>query len=302
MLKDKVSFVIVTYNRSKLLKKCLAHLTSFSSDNTDKIYVVDNSSTDDSQDVILSFSSKFDNIRNIQLKVNSGGAGGFEVGCRLAYKDGAQWICMLDDDVLIDPRYHDVIKKFPEVKCFIAVREDLSGALAEYSAIKFDYANPLRINPKVSTIARQYSSRQSLPELLKVDSGSFEGFFVNRSVIEKVGFPNKEFFIFGDDTDYSLRIKKSGFQIYAARDARAVRQLPYVPALKFDWKFYYRWRNFFALHFIYGENIFVKSRPLVMTLGLFFFCLSKGDALLSFKIFKDSISLFKQLRDKSQFY
>ena len=263
--------------------------------------MIDNNSTDNTQEIIQSFTTRFPNIYNIRLESNTGGAGGFEVGCRLAYKDGAQWICLLDDDVLISQECYSVIDKFPDLRCFVAVREDMSGQLAEYSAIKFDYATPFRLNPKVSTIAKQYSSRKALPDLLEIDSGSFEGFFVHRSVIQKVGFPNKEFFIFGDDTDYSLRIKKAGFQLYAARDAKAIRQLPYVSSFQFDWKFYYRWRNFFVLHFLYGENVFVKNRPAIMSIGLLFFCMLKGEACLAIKILRDSFTLYKELSNKSQF-
>ena len=44
---------------------------------------------------------------------------------------------------------------------------------------------------------------------LVVDFISFVGMLIHRNVIESVGFPEKDYFIFDDDIEYSLRIYKN---------------------------------------------------------------------------------------------
>lgn len=296
--KSLYGLVIVTYNRSALLERCLQMLTE--SDNflyVKQLYIVDNNSPDATESVAEFFVSKYPNqITYLKLDENLGGAGGFETGCRRAYEDGIEWIGLLDDDVVLDNSCLSTLYLYRNEKCLVAVREDTSGALAEFGALKFDFSNPLRLNPKVSSIATSYVNREEMPETLEVDSGSFEGFFVHRSVIEKVGFPYKDYFIFGDDTDFSIRVRKAGFKILAIRDARIIRQLPFNRYQDSPWKTYYRWRNFFVLHFLYGENVFVRSKPYLMIFGLAAMSLLKLRHINAFGILCDARKLASKIK------
>jgi GT2 family glycosyltransferase len=44
--------------------------------------------------------------------------------------------------------------------------------------------------------------------LIKEDANAFVGLMVDRNVVRNIGFPMKELFIWGDDTEYTLRISK----------------------------------------------------------------------------------------------
>ena len=48
---------------------------------------------------------------------------------------------------------------------------------------------------------------------------AFEGPFIRREVVEKIGLPNKDLFIFCDDTDYCLRTIRAGYKILYIPDA-----------------------------------------------------------------------------------
>ena len=107
-----------------------------------------------------------------------------------------------------------------------------------------------------------------MPKLLPVESAAFEGFMVHRTVISKVGFPRPEYFIFYDDLDYTIRIRKAGFHVNAVRDAVIIRQQNYsTNSALTGWKGFYMYRNFFLIHYRFGENIFVKIKPLVLLGG-----------------------------------
>ena len=302
MTSNCVSIVLVTYNRAELLKRSLNQLFYVNKHKPGKVYLVDNNSNDNTDQVVKEFTDKFDIIDYIRFDKNIGGAGGFEFGVRKAFDEGADWIILVDDDVLLTNQCLEILETDLPVRCFIGVREDRFGNLAEFGALKFDYRNPFRLNPKVLSLKDAYGSLDKLPEIVEVESGSFEGFFVHRSVVESVGFPNSEYFIFGDDTDYSIRIRESGCRIYAIKWARIIRQLPYVEPKSMDWKFYYRWRNFFVLHFLYGENLLVKMKPFCLFWGLLAICLKNGSFLKASKILLDAIKIAKQIKLKVQFY
>jgi GT2 family glycosyltransferase len=90
--------VVVAFNRKKLLTECLDGLLRQSLP-LDAIYVVDNASTDGT-DAYLQKNGYLDEpqIRYIRLPVNSGGAGGFYHGVRVAFEAGYDWIWLMDDD------------------------------------------------------------------------------------------------------------------------------------------------------------------------------------------------------------
>lgn len=294
-----IAFVVVTYNRAETLKICLQSILDQTGGDAYSIIVIDNNSSDQTEATVMDFIKDYPTLfQYIKLHENIGGAGGFERGCKEAYKQGFEWFFLLDDDVMLDSECLSNVAKNFQKNCLIAVREDLNGNLAEYGALNFDFSNPFCLNPKRSTIATTYGCRSELPELLEVDSGSFEGFIVNRSVIEKVGFPRKEYFIFGDDTDFSLRIKKAGYNLYAVRDAKIIRLLPFNRYSTTPWKAYYRWRNFFTLHFLFGENLLVKIKPFFLVWVLVATCLFKHYNLSPTNVLIDSIKLYKTLKSK----
>ena len=94
-----------------------------------------------------------------------------------------------------------------------------------------------------------------MPPLVEIQVVAFEGFLVRRRVVDAVGLPDPEFFIFYDDADFALRARKAGFRIWAVRDAVLVRQLAFSQQLALDtWKGFYMYRNLFVVHFRHGEN------------------------------------------------
>lgn len=260
-----IAVIIVTYNRASLLSNCIDSILVQDCTKIGAIYIIDNASDDNTEQVVSSKKSGL--IKYICINENKGGAGGFKLGIKTAYLDGFEWIWVLDDDVYPANNCLSTLVNFSnKYKILIPVRENKNKELEELSAIEYNLSNPFLINPKVNYISQEYKSRKDLPPLLEVVNFSFEGLFIHKDVISKVGFPNSDFFIFYDDVDFALRIKKQGYKIYALRDAILVRQLEFDQKASLNsWKSYYMYRNFFIIHFLYGENIFVKIKPFIMT-------------------------------------
>src|SRR5262245_37419965 len=108
--------VVLTYNRKDLLKKCLDCVFAQSRP-CDKVIVIDNCSSDGTSDMVrLEWG---DRVQLHILSRNIGASGGFNVGIRVAYQGGADFVWVMDDDVLPE---RDALAKLIEADQFLADR------------------------------------------------------------------------------------------------------------------------------------------------------------------------------------
>jgi len=191
-----LAIAIVTFNRSSLLDQLLQSAAAMSTP-PDRIVVVDNASTDDTQDVVTAWESKFgsDVLINHQLPTNTGGAGGFSEGTRVALELGAEWIWLMDDDVEILP---DALERFaPWMERFKVIhgrRYDVDGTPFYWQA-KFN---------QFLGVPLPYSVRTFNTDGYAVtNSGTFEGMLVHADVVRRIGLPDPRFFISWDDAVYA---------------------------------------------------------------------------------------------------
>jgi rhamnopyranosyl-N-acetylglucosaminyl-diphospho-decaprenol beta-1,3/1,4-galactofuranosyltransferase len=260
---ERVAVVVVTFNRADLLERMLGGLLAMDR-RPDCVIVVDNASDDHTREVIERATNS--DLVAIHTTDNLGGAGGFHLGLKTAYDKGFDAMWLMDDDVVPAP---DCLTRLLEVdnSCLTAVREDLTGALVEKAAVRFDLRNPLSIRPKTASVESTYRDRSSMPATVPVDNVSFEGFLVRREVIDAIGLPDPSYFIFYDDVDFAIRARRAGYEILAVRDAVLVRQLAFDQQHDLaGWKGYFMYRNLFAVHFRYGENLPVRLKPWLVTL------------------------------------
>lgn len=193
----KVLAIVVTYNRCELLLENIQALMEQT--HSCDILVVDNNSTDGTGDKIKDYIDK-DNMNYINTERNIGGAGGFSIGMRYALENGYQYAWLMDDDTVPDKTALDILVRkacnLNDEFSFLSSRVNWTdGKLCEMN---------LQILPEVINDKFSYVSEGIVP----IERASFVSFFVNCDVARKVGLPIKEFFIYGDDWEYSLRMNK----------------------------------------------------------------------------------------------
>jgi len=193
---SKVGCVIVTYNKINLLKECLAAINK-QTVNVDEIFIVDNASTDQTKEYIQQLMKEQSNINYYQLEQNIGGAGGFNYGLKKAYESDIDYVWIMDDDTI--PK-KDALEHFLKH----AHNEELDwGFLC--GNVKWIDEQPCLMNiPKPDKVW----SKNISAGLVKVISASFVSLFIRKETLEKVGLPIKEFFIWGDDVEFTRRISK----------------------------------------------------------------------------------------------
>ena len=262
---SRVAVVIVTYRRAELLDQLLQALAA-QTRQADAIFVVDNGGDQETADVLAKWSE-------LPLQVdhtgeNLGGAGGFNRGVRAAYEASFDFFWLMDDDVRPAPWTLQVLLH-DGGDLLACTREDRSGRLVEKAAVKFDLRNPLHLRPKLASVETIFKTRSRMPDKVAIENAAFEGFFVSRRVVSTIGLPDPSFFIFYDDCDFQLRARRAGFKMFALRDALVRRQLDFDQNLDLaSWKGKFMYRNLFAVHFRYGENIFVRLKPYLIAAGV----------------------------------
>lgn len=102
---EKVAFVILNYNNSQDTVECIESVQKIDYKNFE-IILIDNDSTDDSVDIL---SSKFPEITLIQTGINLGYAGGNNVGIKKAIDSKADYICVLNNDVVVDTNFLTIL-------------------------------------------------------------------------------------------------------------------------------------------------------------------------------------------------
>ncbi|WP_157954213.1 glycosyltransferase family 2 protein [Saccharospirillum mangrovi] len=260
----EVAVVLVTFNRLSLLQNCLAALASQSRP-VDQVYVINNASTDGTTEYLNGYDGSLA-LHHVPMIDNLGGAGGFSVGVEMAYLDGADYIWLMDDDVA--PHEHCLQQLLQQNDPVMAcLRENSDGQLVERASQQYDLTRWWIGNPRRASIEDCYAKVADVPDRLSLAIATFEGLFVQRKVVKTVGLPDPNYFIFLDDVDYCLRIRQAGFDIRLANKAILKRQLPMVNITTLSWKSAYVYRNFFYVHFVYGENWGVRCKPYLLVLA-----------------------------------
>ncbi len=247
-----VAAVVVTFNRLEKLKKVLASLRA-QTRTPNQLIIVNNASTDGTQKYLDEYARDFANsytdgsvkLTVVTLPENVGGAGGFSAGMKKGYELGADFVWIFDDDGYPQP---DALEKLLEG--FNAAVGEL-GPDVPYacSMVKFVDGSICEMNNPVPTWDWGRLIARGFKNLVMVTSCSFVSVLVPRWVLEKHGLPFKEYFIWFDDAEYTLRITRvcPGVQVL---DSVIVHDMGANKGVNFTmideknaWKFAYGVRN-----------------------------------------------------------
>lgn len=203
-----VCAVVVTRNRKALLETCLRAVRS-QTRLPDTILVVDNASTDGTEEMLA---RTFPDVKVLRLPNNQGGAGGFHEGMKWAFEQGFQWMWVMDDDAI------------PEVHTLENLMTHASiGGLDVVSPIVVDKDNPsicaFRFTYSGEVIDTVEKARGFGLPVLCGHAHAFLGTLIARGAIERVGLPDKRFFIRGDEVEYLIRLKRAGLKLGVVVDA-----------------------------------------------------------------------------------
>ena len=261
-----ITAVVVTFNRKELLQKTISCLRG--QEQLTSILVVNNGSTDGTHEWLDSQPDLC-----VIHQENVGGSGGFYTGIDAAYKAGADWIWCMDDDVF--PRQGCLSALLKEARDehigILAPRRFLDGKVFTNDFQRYNLRNPF------SSMYEGKLRKMQVDGPTEIVGTAFEGPFIRRAVVEQIGLPNKELFIFCDDTDYCLRAVLAGWKMLYVPAAQMDKQLFFSQdswaerEKKKKWKRFYHVRNSTYLNHHYGQTWGVRYlRGLIGVAGYIF--------------------------------
>lgn len=207
---SKVFAVILTYNRKDLLARCLEAVYC-QTHPCDGVIVIDNASQDGTQEQLRS--SNYPNLKVHVLSQNIGASGGFNAGFRLAYQSGADFIWVMDDDV---------IPKNDALQCLLSADEYLQRRNIERAYLlssafteKGFVTNTPSLSSKVNKIGYLEWPEMIEHGMVPVWRATFVSILLPRSTLTTYGLPIASMFIWGEDSEYTLRVtrEKPGFLV-----------------------------------------------------------------------------------------
>lgn len=187
----KTSAVVVTYNRLEILKKNLDAIFNQTVP-VNNIIVIDNLSTDGTSEYLQSLGSK---IIHVRMTKKGGGAYGFNKGIKyFIEKTTDDFVWIMDDDTI--PMVDTLEQLLKAAKSLIKF-----GFL--YSNVRWKDGSFSEPNHPWKDGKPLQDSDGSQP--IHLNEGNFVSLLMKRSIIESIGLPYKEFFIWQDDIEYTQR-------------------------------------------------------------------------------------------------
>src|SRR3989304_6617324 len=212
----KLTISIVNYNSGDYLLKCLESLKSIEKELDFDVYVVDNASTD------ASFSDAKKKYPEFNFINNTKNLGYGKAHNQVLKKANTAYFLTLNPDTYINKGVISFMVNFmeknPEVGASTCKIEKLDGSLDYASHRGFPTIKASFYYFFLKDDKYYHLTYKNMNEVHEVDSivGAF--MMLRRSALEKTGYFDEDFFLYGEDIDLCFRIKKAGFKVMYVPD------------------------------------------------------------------------------------
>ena len=191
-----LSIIIVNYNTADLLPACLDSVIA-QSDHWQRLFVVDNNSTDNSVAVIKQRYSQVELIDNYE-NVGFGTANN-----QAAVRCGSDLLFLLNPDTVLHPRCLVNIREYMHHQSLVGLGgvKMITCRGQAHDTIEYDYPGGHYSKGLFTT----------LPGRIAWVLGA--GMVVRKEVMDSINGFDENFFLYGEDIDLCLRIRKAGWEI-----------------------------------------------------------------------------------------
>lgn len=221
----KLACVIPTYNNYGSLRLTVENLLA-QTRAPDIIYVIDNASADGTAEI----KERFPAVEYIRLGENQGSAGGYYEGIKAAC-EAADLIFLSDDDNLYRPDALELLEK-GLLKL---------GKTASVGAVRCAWEG--------------FGGK----EPAEVPDALWSGALLTSSAVKKTGLPLRELFLYAEDVEYFMRMRRNGFAVYVIPGAVYLQRYS-GHKMKSGWfgKPTHAYRDAFRLYYAFRNEIYVN--------------------------------------------
>lgn len=223
-----VSIIIVSWNTKELLRNCLKSIYDETKKYTFEIIVVDNDSPDRSADMVA---QEFPGVKLIANKTNNGFAPANNQGIEIA--KGKNILLLNPDTIIIkqaidkmlDYIYTNQSRGVGIVTCKL-LNDDLS--LQKSVNNFFNLWRSFIENRFFADFLSKYSTKNAFmsfwdhSEEREIDWAYGAVLLYTREVADKVGMLDDKFWIYAEEMDFYMRVKKAGFKAVFLHDVEII--------------------------------------------------------------------------------
>lgn len=211
----RVTIVILNWNTFAVTRDCLMSLDQVDYPNRATL-LVDNGSSDGSPDKLA---AQFAEVTIIRNNSNLGFAAGNNVGIRCALQRGTDYVLLLNNDTVVSPSFLSSMVAVAERDPRIGVLSPLiyyfepsdriwyaGGSFAKWRGVAFHQGQGSHLSARYKT-TREVTFVTGCALLIR------------STVIAQVGLLDETFFMVCEDTDWSIRVLRSGYKAVYVPDA-----------------------------------------------------------------------------------
>ena len=266
----KLSVVIVSYNVKYFLDQCLESVFNSSLESVEtgddrlelEVFVVDNASVDGSVEMVR---ERYKQVHLIANEENTGFAAANNQALRLCTGD---WVLLLNPDTIVER------DTFRSCTAFFASHPDCGGLTVKMingegkylkeskrgfptpAASFYKMSGLIHLFPHSRRFAAYYMGHLDENETNEIEilCGAF--FMLRRAVYDQIGGLDESYFMYGEDIDFSWRIKLAGYQNYYMPSARIIHykgESTKHSSMNYVYTFYNA-MSIFVKHYFSGSN------------------------------------------------
>ncbi len=190
----------------------------------------------------------------IQVRENLGFCKGNNLAIRFALKGNADYVLLLNNDMVVDPQFLGHLVKTSQAKSSAGI---VGGKIYNY----YDRKRITHAGGKVGW----YKAEKRLHDG-ELDSESTVGehlsewapgglALVKKEVFEKIGFLDETFFLWSEEVDFSVRARRAGFEVWVNLDSKVWHKVGSSIGTHTPIDSYYAARNRLAFHGRYASSL-----------------------------------------------
>lgn len=234
-----VTVVTVTYgDRMHLLEQVLEAVGALDrNDAITSVLVVDNGTPPQTRERLRALAATCPRLRVLRSGSNLGSAGGYALGLSEAFTSDATHVWLIDDDNRPEPdalvRLLEAAREHPKA-ALLALRTDRPQliALAEGTADTSVFGRPnsflgFSVTSLPSKIRARFCptgapTRSTRSRHPVIPFAPYGGLFAPRQILAAIGLPRTDFYLYGDDHEYTFRLTQNGISILLVPLSRLV--------------------------------------------------------------------------------
>ncbi len=261
-----VYIILVNYYGTDDTSQCINSIKQIKYPNY-KIIIVNNSPADDS---INGLKAKYTDIILINSEKNLGFAAGNNIGIRYALRNKAEYILLLNNDTIADKDFLSHLVETAENDAGAGI---IGGKIFYYNDPgKLWFAGGI-INPitgRTKHIGKNEVDNGRYESVREVDFITGCMMLVKKEAIEKAGLMDERYFLYYEDVDWNVRLKKAGYRILFNPDSVIYHKESSSTRKLSNVKMYYYDRNIWYFAKMNLNHMYIITTFIYVCLFLFF--------------------------------